>query len=183
MSSPRGQELLQYLPGYYSRIKEFQQLYDSEGVEFDDLVEATNSNLDQIFVDTATWGLSRWEKELAIKPPAGQPFEQRRSTIRSKMRGTGMITIKLIRSVAEAFHGGEIDVSTHPELYRVTIKFIDSVGIPPNLDDLKNVLRDIIPAHLDVVYTFSYLLINEIHGMVTLSDLEAIPLKKFAGGA
>ena len=43
-------------------------------------------------------------------------------------------------------------------------------------------LDEVKPAHLAIVYTFRYLLIKDIHEVMTLSEVEATTLKKFAGG-
>ncbi|MNE88949.1 hypothetical protein D3C80_1863070 [compost metagenome] len=59
---------------------------------------------------------------------------------------------------------------------------MDTVGIPPNLDDLKAVIEEIKPAHMQVEYEFSYLLIRDIDGVMTLDQLEQEPLLNFAGG-
>ncbi|MMZ67964.1 hypothetical protein D1872_306060 [compost metagenome] len=59
---------------------------------------------------------------------------------------------------------------------------MDTVGIPPNLDDLKEVIEEIKPAHMKVEYEFSYLLIRDIDGVMTLDQLDQVPLLKFAGG-
>ncbi|MNN78327.1 hypothetical protein D3C81_1948730 [compost metagenome] len=59
---------------------------------------------------------------------------------------------------------------------------MDTVGIPPNLDDLKAVIEEIKPAHMKVEYEFSYLLIRDIDGVMTLDQLEQEPLLNFAGG-
>ncbi|MNJ50809.1 hypothetical protein D3C77_460970 [compost metagenome] len=84
--------------------------------------------------------------------------------------------------MAEAYDGGTVDVSFQPAEWSFTVKFIDTIGIPPNLDDLKAVIEEIKPAHLAVEYEFSYLLIRDIHAVMTLSELEQLSLLKFAGG-
>jgi hypothetical protein len=74
----------------------------------------------------------------------------------SKLRGIGTVTVSLIKSVAEAYDGGAVEVTLQPEAYTFTIKFVDTRGIPPNLDDLKAVIEEIKPAHLAVEYAFTY---------------------------
>lgn len=113
VTSPKGQTLLGYLPSYYEEINEFLILAQTEGVEFDDILAAREEAFVQHFVDTATWGLARWEKELGITPFAGQPYDQRRSVIRSKTRGTGTVTISLIKSIAEAYANGDVTVTEY----------------------------------------------------------------------
>ncbi len=154
--SNRGREMMNYLPGYYAISRTMASLLDTQGFELDKLGQDIGSTLDQYFVSTATWGLELWEKELGIPVDKLKPVEQRRSIIFSKIRGVGTVTVQLIKSVAEAYDGGTVEVLPHPETYTFTVKFVDTRGIPPNLDDLKAVIEEIKPAHLAVEYAFTY---------------------------
>lgn len=180
--SQQGIEMLSYLPGYYEHSRVIQADMHAKGTELDALYQALNETLDQFFVRTATWGLRHWEEELGISVEESKPLEQRRSMVESKLRGAGKFTGRLVKKVAESYHGGAVDVSFQPDRWSFTVKFVDTVGIPPNLDDLKAVLEDIKPAHLAVEYEFNYLLIRDIDGVMTLNELEQVELNNFAGG-
>lgn len=182
ITSPRGREMFSYLPNYYETSRVMQADMNAKGAEMDQLFAALDETLQQFFVRTATWGLDRWETELGIATDPSKPLEQRRAVVESKLRGSGKFSGRLVKSVAEAYDGGEVDVSFQPTEWSFTIKFVDTLGIPPNLDDLKAVIEEIKPAHLDVVYEFSYLLIREIHNVLSLNEIEQIQLNKFAGG-
>ncbi|WP_337100930.1 putative phage tail protein [Paenibacillus sp. YIM B09110] len=162
LTSPMGREWLGHLPSFYEDNKEFRLLAEAEGEELDGLVKAIEAGFDQRFVDSATWGLARWERELGIKPSAGQPYDQRRSVIRSKLRGTGTVTARLIKSVAEAYANGEVEVIEDNAVYKVSISFISTLGVPLNLADLEQAIRNVLPAHLVVKYVFRFLTWNEI---------------------
>lgn len=182
MTSLRGREMFSFLPGYYETSRVMQADMNAKGAEMDQLFAALDETLQQFFVRTATWGLDRWESELGITVDPTKPIDQRRAVIESKLRGSGKFSGRLVKNVAEAYDGGTVDVTFQPTEWSFTIKFVDTLGIPPNLDDLKAVIEEIKPSHLAVVYEFSYLLIREIHGVLTLSEIEQIPLNKFAGG-
>ncbi|MDO7787508.1 YmfQ family protein [Desulforamulus aquiferis] len=162
MISKRGQEMLSYLPRYYQTSKIVKSVIAAQGTEVDKLRNALNEILEQNYVNTATWGLDNWEKELAIKSNAGKPDDQRRAVIKSKIRGVGTVTINLIKNVAEAYDGGRVEITKGPLIYQFTVKFIDTRGIPPNINDLKALIEEIKPAHLSVVYEYRYLLWNEL---------------------
>ncbi|MFH5185714.1 putative phage tail protein [Paenibacillus sp. TAB 01] len=87
ISSPTGQAMLERLPDLYSTIYETRVMMQDEGTELDALKTQVSAAFDQYFVATATWGLERWEAEFGIVPAAGQPDDQRRSVIRSRIRG------------------------------------------------------------------------------------------------
>lgn len=182
ITSPRGREMFSYLPSYYETSRVMQADMNAKGAEMDQLFAALDETLQQFFVRTATWGLDRWESELGIVTDPAKPLEQRRAVVESKLRGSGKFSGRLVKSVAEAYDGGTVDVSFQPAEWSFTIKFVDTLGIPPNLDDLKAVIEEIKPAHLDVVYKFSYLLIRDIHNVLTLNEIEQTQLNKFAGG-
>lgn len=177
-----AERLKSYQPEYYADVLEMAKLLDGEGPEFDLLPARIEDLLNQAYPGYATWALERYERELQIVVDAGKPTDQRRSVIISKMRGYGKGSGELLKNVAEAYDGGTIDVSVVPAEYRIVITFVDTVGIPPNLDDLKAALEEIKPAHMTLTYEFRYLLIKEIHNVMTINQIQTIKLSKFAGG-
>lgn len=182
MTSMRGREMHSFLPAYYENSRIMNTDMNTKGTEMDLLFGSLDEILQQFFVQSATWGLERWEYELGIETNLLKPIEQRRSVVESKLRGSGKFSGRLVKNVAEAYDGGTVDVSFQPQEWSFTIHFIDTLGIPPNLDDLKAVIEEIKPAHMTVEYEFSYLLIRDIDGIMTLDEIEQVPLLKFAGG-
>jgi hypothetical protein len=118
--------------------------------------------LKQFFVDTATWGLDTWEKELGLPVAPAQPEAERQDKIASRLRGYGTATIVVVKGVAEAYDKGSVDVIEDHAVYTVTVRFVDTTGIPPNLADLKAAVRAVLPAHLDLKYEFNYLVWDEL---------------------
>lgn len=162
LTSPRGQKMLSYLPGLYERSRVMQELLQAEGLEMDALRQAIDETLDQFFVRTATWSLDDWEEELGLTPAPTQPESERRDRIVSRIRGYGTCTISVVKSVSESYVYGAVDVTEQPELYRVTVTFVDTRGVPPNIDDLESAVEAVVPAHLEVVYQFRYLLWDQL---------------------
>ncbi|MCD9020510.1 YmfQ family protein [Cohnella sp. NL03-T5] len=175
MISTHGKEMMTYLPGYYSTSRIMSSIMDVQGGELDKLWQAMDSTLDQYFVSTATWGLDLWEQELGIPTDPAKPTDQRRSVILSKIRGIGTVTVSLIKNVAEAYDGGTVNVTVKSETHTFIVKFISSRGIPPNLDDLKEVIEQIKPAHLAVEYSFTYLSFGELDSTgITYGGIESM---------
>lgn len=141
-----------------------------EKTEFDD-VRA------QFDIETATWSLPDWENEYGIQIDNNKPADQRKSVVKSKMRSTGATRIPLIKRVAESFMYGEVDVKQDIPNYTVIIKFIGKYGIPPNIADIKLALREIVPAHLEIQYVFTYITWNELDSYnLTWDELDALNL-------
>ncbi|WP_404520447.1 MULTISPECIES: YmfQ family protein [unclassified Paenibacillus] len=182
MRSVRGRELFSYLPAYYEISRVMHADMDAKGSELDALYLALDETLAQFFVRTATWALERWEIELGIPIHLDKPLEQRRSVVESKLRGSGKFSGRLIKNVAEAYDGGAVNVTFQHTEWGFTVKFIDTIGVPPNLEDLKASIEEIKPTHLSVEYEFRYLLIRDIHEKKILREMEQTILSKFAGG-
>jgi uncharacterized protein YmfQ (DUF2313 family) len=169
-----------YLPQYYRDSRTVDNLLNAEATELADLNAEIADILAQFFIDTATWGLPNWERICGITTDETKPIDQRRSVLKSKLRGVGTVTVTLIKSVAEAFANGEVAVTEDNPSYTVNIRFISEIGRPENISDVQNALREIIPAHLNITYSFRYLTISETHGVMTLSTIQTTQLNNFA---
>lgn len=161
LTSLRGRAMLGYLPRYYEQSRVVRDLLQVQGLEADELRTAMDGVLAQMFVRTATWGLDRWEQDLALPPAPDQPDGERRDRLVSRLRGTGTATISVIKQVAASYERGEVDVIEDHAAYTVTIRFVDTLGVPPNVYDLKAAVRSVLPAHLDVKYVYSYNLVAD----------------------
>jgi hypothetical protein len=162
LTSPRGRELFSYLPAYYETSRVMQADMNAKGAELDLLFAALDETFQQFFVRTATWGLDRWESELGITTDLSKPLDQRRAVVESKLRGSGKFSGRLVKSVAEAYDRGKVEVSFQPGEWGFTVKFVDTVGIPPNLNDLKAAIEELKPAHLKVEFEFNYYLYSDL---------------------
>lgn len=158
LTSLNGLEMLGYCPEYYQVSRVFKSYLQSTGLELDDYEARVDQMLQAMFVNTApAWALDLWEQELGLIAYSGKPLAQRRSRIISKIRGIGTVTVPMIKSVAESYVYGAVTVTEHPETYSFTIKFVDPYGVPPNMADVQAAIEEIKPAHLGVVYEFSYM--------------------------
>lgn len=153
------------LKDYVSTIllnsKIFKTIYEGEQTEIDFYTNIVQDIVNQFSTRNATWGLSYMEEPLGITVDESRPYEFRRSVIKAKLRGTGTVTVNLINNVAESFSNGQVDVIEDNPNYSFIIKFIGTKGIPPNLEDLKNAIEEIKPAHLGVEYKFTYITWDE----------------------
>lgn len=155
-------ELNSYLPRFYEDIREAQAILNTETKSLNQLNADIDDVLAQFFIDTATWGLSRWESICGIPTDESKPIDQRRSVVKSKVRGIGTVTVGLIKDVAESYGNGQVDVIEDNVNYTITIKFVSDLGVPTNLNDIKNSLREIIPAHLAINYAFTFVTYDQL---------------------
>ena len=182
VTSETGKKMFGYSSGY-ERSYLYKKLMQSEGEEFDKYRACIAEILNQFYVRTATWGLDIWENELGLPSDTSLTDRERQDRIVSKLRGQGTATIALVKSVAAAYENGAIAVIEDFAASTIIVKFIDTTGIPSNIDDLKVAVRDVVPGALEILYELRYLLIKEIHNSMTINMLQAQPISNFAGGA
>ena len=132
------------------------KIYESQKGQVDVINGKIQDIIDNIFVDTATWSLDLWEEELGIETVLNDTLENRRSRGKAKWRGYGVCTKKHIKNVTLSYVYGEVEPIEHYEDYILEIKFISTLGVPPNLNDFKKTMRLIVPAHIGIEYTFKY---------------------------
>lgn len=149
-------DLMQYLPDYYKDVREMERLQETIGLEIGGLKVGTIDVLDQAFVETATVSLGRWEAELGLNIDSSKSYATRREMIKAKLRGNGTTTPEMIQRTASAFSGGVVEVKEVPDEYRFEIHFVSTLGIPPNMAGLIQIIEEIKPAHLAYEFVFSY---------------------------
>lgn len=81
MKSKKGKEMLTFTDWYYQESKIMQSILDTQGLEIDAIRDKIKDILEQFYVDTATWGLDLWEKELNIQDTIGD-YSERRNRIK-----------------------------------------------------------------------------------------------------
>jgi uncharacterized protein YmfQ (DUF2313 family) len=149
-----------------------------EDKELHDFKSKLEEALNQFYIDAATYTLERWERELGIPVNHSKPIEFRRSVIKSKLRGSGTVTVKMIKNVAESYGNGEVEIIEDNANYAFTIKFVGIRGIPPNLNDLKTAIEEIKPAHIRHKFSYTYLIWDEQDTKnPTWDELDALNLK------
>lgn len=165
--------LIDYLPACYAGSPEVVSLQAAIQLQTDALRAARDDLLAQLNVSTATTGLDVWETALGITKKASDSVAYRRTRILSKLRGAGTTTEAMIQSVAESFSNGEVEIVQNPASYTFAVKFVGTLGIPPNMDDLTAAVEEIKPAHLAYTYEYTYRTWAMLAGY-TWADLAAV---------
>lgn len=147
-------DIARYAPPFLSEIRELKAIYEAEGYAAGLLEHELSDLLDQCFISTSTWGLTRWEQVYGLATNMALSYEQRREILLAKLRGQGTTTAQMIKETAETFSGGEIEVIEDNPNHHFTVRFIGIKGIPRNMNAFISMLEDIKPAHL--AYSFEY---------------------------
>lgn len=146
--------MLKRLQSFQRKSKVYKAIFDVESIQLDNRDAVIADLHKQMSVDTATWALPIYEAELGIPIGINKSVEERRSVIKSKMRGTGKVDAALIKLVVDSWTNGEVDVAFVDSTIKIT--FTSVVGIPPSMTDVEVAIEEIKPAHLAVLYVFLY---------------------------
>jgi len=103
-------DIIRRLPNPVKAGPNLEKLIEIISAQLNKLLDTVEQVREQREIGKATFSLSRWERDLGITPPAGQPDEERRSVILAKLRGIGTVTRDMIKTVAESFVNGEVEV-------------------------------------------------------------------------
>lgn len=144
-----AKRLIQHMPKYYRTITEIIVLQKTIQSELEVIDFTSEDLLKQFFIYTATWSLPIWERIFGL--PVGDEttnIQERRENLISKLRSYGTTTKEMIVRVGNAFTNGDVQVIEHNEKYLFEIIFTGVIGIPPNMDDFKETIEIIKPAHL-----------------------------------
>lgn len=149
-------------------------------LSIEDIEKALEDIEKQFWFDTMTWGADILAKQLDIKIPANTSIEDKRSILEARWKNSGKSDIYLLQAIADSWKNGEIEVGFVNG--KIQIKFIGEYGAPSDINSLKREIDLAKPAHLGVFYLFKYLLIRDIHEVLTLEQMESLTLDKFASG-
>lgn len=162
--------LISHLPKVLQSSIMFSEIYKASEIELCALQYHIGELDLQMNLDTATWGLSVYEKELGIVSNYELTFEDRRELIKAKLWGIGTSTLDMIKHTAISFSGGEVRIIEHHSEYRFTVQFIGIKGIPRNMQSFINILETIKPAHLAYDFKYTYNVWDNIN-MLTWNEL------------
>lgn len=146
------------LPKFLYKIFDFKDLIDVEQLEIDAILKEICILIQNNFVMTSDEEtIKRLEKIYSIRYDKVYSLGVRRENILAKLRSSVTINEEELKRIALAFGCGDISAKQVDNQYIITIKFISIYGIPEGLEVFKKIMRDVIPAHLDITYEFTYL--------------------------
>ena len=146
--------LINKLPSFYDN-NITRPMQDSFSIEANLINNEVTNTLNQFFVDTATYGLDKWEKMLGISKN-NFDFLTRRENVKAKMRSKGTTTFTMIKNLCEAYSNGIVEINVDHSNYSFEIVFVSTIGVPLSFEELDRVINEIKPCHLAHSYKFNY---------------------------
>lgn len=99
-------------------------------------------------VDSTEETISRWEKFMKLKPMENYTLQDRIERVIYTIQAKGIFTPSFLKEQAKIFTNGEIDIQENFNDYHFIITFTSVIGIPPNMDNFKEMIELNKPAHL-----------------------------------
>lgn len=149
-------DLMEYLPPYYENSRVMRNILEAIAIEVGEQKYVLEDILKQFFVDTATWALDLWEREVEIDTDKSKVNEARREVIKAKIRGTSTVTKEMLKNTCLAYTNAEVEIIEDNANSKFIIKFIGIKGIPSNMEGLIQTIEDIKPAHLGYEFQYTY---------------------------
>lgn len=109
---------------------------------------------DQLFVQSATWGLELWEHQVGIATDPTLSLTERRKAVLEKLTASGNTTADMVRSIAETLTGYQARVIMHQD-YSFSLEFLGEQTelAPIDVSQVRAMVEQIKPAHLRFVIT------------------------------
>lgn len=99
-------------------------------------------------IDSTEETISRWEKFMELKPVDNYLLQDRIERVIYTIQAKGIFTPSFLKEQAKIFTNGEIEVIENFNDYHFIISFTSVIGIPPNMDNFKEMVDLNKPAHL-----------------------------------
>lgn len=140
--------LIEYLPPHIAADGEVRAIQDALQAEMDAEWDANDDLKAQIFPQTATWTLDRWEAAYGLRPAPTAQIAQRRADLLARIRSARTATAEAVRDLCQSYTDGAVTVEEYPAEYRIEILIEEFDASPDWQDAMKAALEDFLPAHL-----------------------------------
>ena len=158
-----------------------QEIFLAAGASLDTMAERILAVYN--FIDFSKLNLEQvryYEWLLGLESDETKSLEDRRAAIQAAWQAAQTPSLASIQAICDSWKDGGVIATYDPGT--VHLNFQGPAGIPAGSNDLKAALERHVPAHLILEYLYRYLLIKEVHEVMTLTEMDATVMNKFAGG-
>ena len=139
-------DILRYLPDFLSKDSIFKNVSNAQSKEHERLRLLLQDLLNNLFIETATWGLKYWEEMLDISSNKND-YQTRRAVIYSRLNNNIIVNLKFFTDLVNLFVVDKLGkVIEQPKDYSIDILIPDNKVI--SFEEMNKVIRTFIPAHL-----------------------------------
>lgn len=151
----RADDRMTYVGRYYDRSRMYRAQNDAKGAELDLLRSMIDEIAEQFFVETATWGIDRWEQYCGLSSNGGDSIEVRRQRVISWLQIISPITPKVMQRICEGSVHTKVEIEENIASYTFGVYFDFPSSSKINILDLMKVIEEAKPAHLAVFFRLS----------------------------
>ena len=137
------------VPAYYYACQQSRAILEALTDASMEAKAALEDVIAQFFLQTATWSLPLWERQVGIEPDPSLPEEARRTALKRKLVANGNTTAEMVRGLAVAITGYQARVLLNDD-YSFSLEFLGERTTLADIDvsEVRAVVEQIKPAHL-----------------------------------
>lgn len=140
-------DILEYLPLFLQKSPLFKGTNDTDSKEHETIRLDLQDLLDQLFIDSAEWGLSDWEDLVGIKTDSSKSLESRRDAVIAKLQTPESVTETFLTNLINRYIADKAGyIISYPAEYRIEILYHG--GQVLDYEGLQKAIRIYIPAHI-----------------------------------
>lgn len=159
-------DILRYLPYFLSKEPTFKAANAAESAEHERMRLQIQECLEQLFLETATWGLKLWEEYCGLESDETLDYKIRRNRVLDVLNGTETVTKDFLLTLINRYVADKSgSVIEHNDKYYIDVLIPD--GKVTSFMDLEKVLRTFMPAHLG----WKYVAFSNVNGYINVSGI------------
>ena len=144
-------DLFSYWLPALKKLREFREIANAEEPELKALLEAIDTTLDNMFIETADEnGIKHFEKIMGIYPEAGDSLETRRFKVLLKWNDKVPYTDNELYNKLYALCGGEDKFSIEEDYKNYKIYVTTNLGVVGTFDLVIPLLEEILPCNMEL---------------------------------
>ncbi|MGL5962997.1 MAG: putative phage tail protein [Fusobacteriaceae bacterium] len=136
-------------------VDSIQKVIGESKVEVEDITSC-------LIVTASPETCDKWEYWLELDSEPTWATQDRIDRIVYTINSKGFFTKKVLMEQAEIFTNGQIEVTEYFEDWHFKVKFVSTLGIPPNVDNFRKMVELNKPAHLTWELEFTYRIWEEL---------------------
>ena len=150
-------KLIDKLPYFYEECPKVNTIQEGLGSETETLYSKVRATTDQLYVNTATWGLVEWEKFAGVKNTSGT-IDQRRIRVINKLKAKGTTTLEVFTNICNMY-ADNVKVEEIYHEYALMISLVEEKDsfnpVEYRLAEMNEAIWEVKPAHLNHYFNFT----------------------------
>lgn len=153
-------KLIKNLNKYIRKDSYVIDVLDSVNMELKAVEDSAKDLRNQFSFSTMTWGADLLANKMGIKLDPNLTQDVKNSIIAGYWKSDSKCDLNLLQTICNSWKNGVIEVSFQNS--KIIITFVGLIGIPEDIDALKEQINKAKPSHLDLEFIFKYNIWNTV---------------------